>query len=401
MDDRQTTRPDDGRARVNPKSPREAITPEPAPAPPRSRRVRNPLVVALNALITLMVSGVIAVAGVLYWGKAQFDQPGPLQTSKVLLIPPNSRLQGIADALEREGIIDDRYVFLGGVTAYRQSGSLKAGEYSFEPQMSMRQVMDLLVSGKSILHAITIPEGLTSKQVVDRLKADDTLTGEIDRIPVEGSLLPETYKFTRGTTRAQIIEQMTEAHDKALAAIWKSRRADLPIKTEREFVTLASIVEKETGKADERPRVAAVFVNRLRKGMRLQSDPTIIYGIVGGQGTLGRSITRSDIEAETPYNTYRISGLPPGPIANPGRAALEAWRSRRRPPTSTLWRTGPAATCSRIPSPSTTATSRNGGRWRRCGPPRVPSASTRRAPTPSTRRPTRPRMPVRPRCPRA
>ncbi len=324
MDDRQTTRSDDGRTRVNPKSPREAITPELAPAPPRSRRVRNPLVVALNALITLMVIGVIAVAGVLYWGKSQFDEPGPLQAQKVLLIPPNSRLQGIADALEREGIIDDRYVFLGGVTAYRQSGALKAGEYSFEPKMSMRQVMDLLVSGKSILHAITIPEGLTSKQVVDRLKADNTLTGDIDRIPDEGSLLPETYKFTRGTTRAQIIEQMTEAHDKALAAIWRTRRADLPIKSQREFVTLASIVEKETGKADERPRVAAVFVNRLRKGMRLQSDPTIIYGIVGGQGTLGRSITRSDIDAETPYNTYRIGGLPPGPIANPGRAALEA-----------------------------------------------------------------------------
>lgn len=328
MDDRQTTnpdgRPDDRRSRLNPKSPREAITPEPAPAPPRSRRARNPLVVALNALITLMVIGVIAVAGVLYWGKSEFDRPGPLAETKVLLIPPNSRAQGIADALEREGIIEDRYVFLGGVTAYRQTGALKAGEFSFDPGMSMRQVMDLLVSGKSILHSITVPEGLTSKQIVDRLKNDDTLTGDIDAIPEEGSLLPETYKFTRGTTRAQIIDQMRDAHDKALAAIWRTRRADLPIKNQREFVTLASIVEKETGKADERPRVAAVFVNRLRKNMRLQSDPTIIYGIVGGQGTLGRSITRSDIDAETPYNTYRINGLPPGPIANPGRAALEA-----------------------------------------------------------------------------
>lgn len=312
------------RARVNPKSPRQALTPEPAPAPPRSQRVRNPLVVALNALISLVMIVIIAGAGVLYWGKGEFDRPGPLTAEKTLLIPPKSGLQAIADTLEREGVIDDRYVFVGGVALYRRSGELKAGEYAFAPGLSMREVMDLLVSGKSILHQITIPEGLTSRQIVDRIKADPTLVGEIDALPAEGSLLPETYSFTRGTTRAQIVEQMKTAHDRALAAIWKTRDTTLPIRDERQFVTLASIVEKETGKADERPRVAAVFVNRLRKGMRLQSDPTIIYGIVGGQGTLGRAITRADIEAETPYNTYRFAGLPPGPIANPGRAALEA-----------------------------------------------------------------------------
>lgn len=310
--------------RINPKSPREAITPEPAPPPPRSQSVRNPLVVALNALITLMMLAVIGAGGLLYWGKQRFDAPGPLAEEHAVLVPSESGLQSIADLLEREGVIADRYVFMGGVSAYRQARRLKAGEYAIPAGASMREVMDLLVSGKSIMHAITIPEGLTSKQIVDRLKANAMLTGAIDEIPPEGSLLPETYSFSRGTTRAAILKQMASAHDRVLEAVWAGRRQDLPVETPAELVTLASIVEKETGRADERPRVAAVFVNRLRKGMRLQSDPTIIYGIAGGEGTLGRPIRRSDIEARTAYNTYQIDGLPPGPIANPGRAALEA-----------------------------------------------------------------------------
>jgi UPF0755 protein len=213
---------------------------------------------------------------------------------------------------------------MGGVSAYRQSRRLKAGEYAFAPGMSMREVMDLLVSGKAIMHTITLPEGLTSKQIVDRLRADEMLTGDIEAIPPEGSLLPETYAFTRGASRQQILDQMAAAHKRALDEVWANRRSGLPIDTPEELVTLASIVEKETGKADERPRVAAVFVNRLEAGMRLQSDPTVIYGIAAGEGTLGRAIRRSDLDAENPYNTYRIDGLPPGPIANPGRAALEA-----------------------------------------------------------------------------
>lgn len=310
--------------RINPKSPREAITPEPAPPPPRSQSVRNPLVVALNAMITIMMLGVIIVGGMLYWGKSEFDAPGPLTEERAVLIPTESGLQTIADTLEREGVISDRYVFMGGVSAYRQGRRLKAGEYAFPAGASMREVMDLLVAGKSIMHAITIPEGLTSKQIVDRLKANVMLTGEIDEIPPEGSLLPETYSFSRGTARKTILKQMANAHERTVKAVWESRRPGLPFDTVEELVTLASIVEKETGRADERPRVAAVFINRLRKNMRLQSDPTIIYGIVGGDGTLGRPIRRSDIDARTPYNTYQINGLPPGPIANPGRAALEA-----------------------------------------------------------------------------
>ncbi|WP_181701811.1 endolytic transglycosylase MltG [Chthonobacter albigriseus] len=314
----------DGAKRINPKSPREALTPETPPPPPRSQSVRNPLVVALNALITVLMVVVIGGGAVLYWGKQEFDARGPLTEQKNVVIASGSGLNAIADTLEREGVIAERQVFLGGVYAYRQNQKLKAGEYAFPAGVSMREVMDLLVAGKAILYQVTFPEGLTSRQIVERLKANTVLSGEIDAIPEEGTLLPETYSFSRGTTRKQILDQMAAAHEKTLAAVWESRRADLPVKSPRELVTLASIVEKETGRADERPRVAAVFVNRLRQGMRLQSDPTIIYGIVGGQGTLGRPIRRSDIDAENAYNTYRIAGLPPGPIANPGRAALEA-----------------------------------------------------------------------------
>jgi UPF0755 protein len=181
------------------------------------------------------------------------------------------------------------------------------------------------VSGRSVLHAITFPEGLTSQQIVDRLNADMVLTGDVAEVPSEGSLMPDTYKFTRGQTRQQIIEQMERAQEKAVAEIWSRRSPDLPIATPQELVTLASIVEKETGRADERPRVAAVFINRLRQGMRLQSDPTIIYGLFGGVGKpSNRPILQSDLDKPTAYNTYQVDGLPPTPIANPGKAALEA-----------------------------------------------------------------------------
>ena len=172
--------------------------------------------------------------------------------------------------------------------------------------------------------SFTVPEGLTSEQIVARLLETDVLTGQIKEIPREGTLLPETYKFTRGMTREQIIQRMQQAHRRVLQEVWEHRMQDLPVKTPEQLVTLASIVEKETGKPDERTRVAAVFVNRLKSRMRLQSDPTIIYGLTGGKGSLGRPILKSEIEQPTPYNTYVVDGLPPGPIANPGRASLEA-----------------------------------------------------------------------------
>ena len=181
-----------------------------------------------------------------------------------------------------------------------------------------------MVEGKVVQHAVTIPEGLTSEQIVARLSDNDIFAGAVKEMPREGTLLPETYKFPRGTTRDQVIQRMQQAQKRVLAEIWERRNPDIPIRTPDQLITLASIVEKETGKADERSRVAAVFVNRLRQRIKLQSDPTIIYGLVGGKGTLGRAIKRSEIQHPSPYNTYVVDGLPPGPIANPGRASLEA-----------------------------------------------------------------------------
>lgn len=311
---------------IRPKSARQAIQPELAPPPPQpSRRAKHPLVIVLNFFVMGMVILSLAVGGGLYFGKTKFEAEGPLDENRTVMIPRGSNLDSIAGILKRASIISSDFLFTTAVRIYKEEGALKAGEYLFEPQVSMRSVMDTLTSGKAILHSITIPEGLTSIQIIERLKADPLLVGDVAEIPDEGKLLPETYKFTRGATRQQILNQMKRARDRVVTNIWSRRSPDLPIANLEELVTLASIVEKETGRADERPRVAAVFINRLNKSMRLQSDPTIIYGIFGGEGKpKDRAIFRSDIETSTPYNTYVIDGLPPGPIANPGRAAMEA-----------------------------------------------------------------------------
>jgi UPF0755 protein len=201
---------------------------------------------------------------------------------------------------------------------------LKPGEYAFQKQASLREVIGTIVEGKVVQHPVTIPEGLTSEQIIERLSENEIFSGTVREIPREGTLLPETYKFPRGTSREQVIQRLQQAQKRVLAEIWERRASDVPVKTSDQLVTLASIIEKETGKADERSRVAAVFANRLKQKMKLQSDPTIIYGLVGGKGTLGRPIKRSEIMQASPYNTYVIEGLPPGPIANPGRASLEA-----------------------------------------------------------------------------
>ncbi len=314
------------RRRISPRSPRQAIEPEMAPPPPtRSRQVRHPLVVVLNFFMMAGVLAVLAVGSALYFGSVRFNAEGPLKESKTVLISRGADLESIAGLLQRHNVIDSSFIFSNGVRLSKVAGKLKAGEYVFEAGASMRDVMNALVTGKAILHSLTVPEGLTSEQIIARISDDPVLAGELGAIPAEGTLLPETYKFSRGTTREQVIEQMRRAQERTIAEIWARRSSDLPISTPAEFVTLASIVEKETGKADERPLVAAVFINRLRRNIRLQSDPTIIYGLFGGKGKPpDRPIFRSDIDKETPYNTYLIDGLPPGPIANPGRAALEA-----------------------------------------------------------------------------
>jgi UPF0755 protein len=233
-------------------------------------------------------------------------------------------MRDIADILSREGVIDQPWLFIGGVLVLKAREDLRAGEYEFKAHSSMRDVVATIVEGKVVAHQVSIPEGLTSQQIVTRLLQDDVLAGDIKEIPREGSLLPDTYNFARGITREQMVARMQQAEQRLLREIWDHRAPDLPLRTPEQLVVLASLVEKETGKPEERTRVAAVFVNRLKQKMKLQSDPTIIYGLVGGKGTLGRPIMKSEIEQPTPYNTYVIDGLPPGPIANPGRASLEA-----------------------------------------------------------------------------
>lgn len=268
----------------------------------------------------------LAAAGAVYFGKIRFDERGPLERSASVRIQKGTSLNEIAKLLERRHVISNDFIFKSGVRAYMPGDSLKAGEYEIKAGASMREVMELLRSGISVQYSVTIAEGLTVAQIFDRLAANEDLTGDLpEELPAEGTLRPETYKFTRGTTREEVLDQMRASQNALVNQIWARRDPGLPIKSKEELVILASIVEKETGRADERTLVASVFLNRLNRGMRLQSDPTIIYGLFGGEGKpSGRPIYRSDLEKVTPYNTYKIDGLPPTPIANPGRAALEA-----------------------------------------------------------------------------
>jgi len=308
-----------------PRSPRAAIEPDRVDLPARrSARARHPLVVIGNAVISAFVLIALAAGIALFFGKQRFEASGPLAADRIVNIPRGSGMRDIADILSREGVIDQPWLFIGGVLVLKAREDLKAGEYEFKAHSSMRDVVATIVEGKVVAHQVSLPEGLTSEQIVSRLRQDDVLAGDIKEIPREGSLLPDTYNFARGVTREQMVQRMQQAQQRLLHEVWDHRAPDLPLKTPEQLVVLASLVEKETGKPEERTRVAAVFVNRLKRKMKVQSDPTIIYGLVGGKGTLGRPIMKSEIEHPTPYNTYIIDGLPPGPIANPGRAALEA-----------------------------------------------------------------------------
>jgi UPF0755 protein len=308
-----------------PRSPRAALEPERVPPPSRrSKRVRHPLVVFGNAVFTFLVIITVAVGAAAFFGKQRFDAPGPLAEDKIVNVPRGLGVKDIADMLVREGVIDQPWVFIGGVVVLKSRGDIKFGEYQFPKNASLADVVEIMIENKVVQHAFTVAEGLTSEQIVARLLENQSLSGQIREIPREGTLLPETYRFTLGMPRDQIVQRMQQAHKRVLQEVWDHRMQDLPYKTPEQLVTMASIVEKETGKAEERTRVAAVFLNRLKTKMRLQSDPTIIYGLTGGKGALGRPILRSEIDQATPYNTYVIDGLPPGPIANPGRASLEA-----------------------------------------------------------------------------
>jgi UPF0755 protein len=276
---------------------------------------------AASAVATLAIVVVVAA----FWCLWELASPGPAArhgAETTVILRHGAGLQEIAADLEGQGVVRSSSVFMALAQVTGTARRLKAGEYAFPSRAPLRLVLWMIREGRIVHHKITIPEGMTSDQAVAILMANDVLTGSAP-VPAEGSILPDTYEVQRGTDRANVLQRMIDARDQLVAALWPRRRADLPFKTPEEAIVLASIVEKETGIASERPRVAAVFVNRLEKGMRLESDPTIIYGLTRGQ-PLGRGIRESEILAPTPYNTYRIAGLPPTPICNPGRASIAA-----------------------------------------------------------------------------
>jgi UPF0755 protein len=258
---------------------------------------------------------------------SEFQSPGPQAdngaTETVVNLPRGTGLNRIAETLEEQGVIGNSLIFRAGVMYFGKASALKAGEYAIPSGASPQRVMEILIEGKAIVYKLTLPEGLTTAMALDLVSKHVSLQGEVTRMPAEGALLPETYIFNRGMSRDALIERMEKDHAAVIDELWEKRAPNLPISTKEEAVILASIVEKETGVAHERPRVASVFVNRLRKGMKLQSDPTIIYGLTKGV-PLGRGIRQSELDRATPYNTYVINGLPPTPIANPGREAIAA-----------------------------------------------------------------------------
>lgn len=304
-----------------------AIKGEKAKIKKRSKAARNPFIILANLIFSLLILVALGAGFSIYYLKQTFNSPGPLQQAETIWIKQGTGIKEISTMLFNRDIISNDQIFVYGIGWEQKTKALKAGEYEIPAHASMRDVMDILVLGRSIEHTITIPEGWTVTQAVERIAANDILNGDLDKskLPPEGSLMADTITFLRGTNRTDIVRRLQQKQDKLVKDIWATRAADLPIKNINEFVTLASIVEKETGIASERPQVAAVFINRLRKNMRLQSDPTIIYGLFGGNGKpSGRPIYRSDIDKETPYNTYKINGLPPTPIAIPGKDALMA-----------------------------------------------------------------------------
>jgi UPF0755 protein len=274
---------------------------------------------------------VLLVAGVLAWGLWSYAGPGP-QASRgeetVVVLRRGAGLSEIARTLDEADAVRSGLVFQIAARLTGTASKLRAGEYAFPSGASTADVLGKIRRGEIVRHFVTVPEGVTSAQAVRILMRNPVLVGEVE-VPPEGSLLPETYDVQRGETRAAVLQRMREARDTQLARLWAARQRGLPFDTPEEAVTLASIVEKETGVASERPRVAAVFVNRLRQGMRLGSDPTVIYGVSKGEPLLNaqgqrRPILLSELQRPTPYNTYQVAGLPPTPIANPGLASLRA-----------------------------------------------------------------------------
>ncbi len=334
--------------------------------------------VASNAL-TLFIVLLVAVAGGLAWGQRQFSGPGPLVEAVCIKVEKGASLSAVSRTLEERGAVSDARIFRIGANYSERAEDLKFGSYLVPPGASMVQVLELLTAGGAstcgseinfrigvteaavilreldpatnryeevvkfdpaveaapqpyvdaalstdMRFRVTLAEGVTSWQVVEALKRADFMSGAIEAVPAEGSLSPESYDVVKGAARGELIDLMKANQARTLDQLWAERAADLPYKTKEEALVMASIVEKETGVAEERPQVASVFINRIAQGMRLQTDPTVIYGITKGEGVLGRGLRQSELRKATPYNTYVIEGLPPTPIANPGRLSIAA-----------------------------------------------------------------------------
>ena len=302
----------------------ESETPT-APASDASRPTRgNPLARLLVQLVAVVIVGSTVAAGAALYLLDRFNRDGPSVTETILVVPRGAATAGIGKLLEEGGVVDDAQLFSIGVRLFASGRPLRAGEFAFPAGVSARAAAEILQSGETVVRRLTIPEGLTVVEVLNLVAAAEGLTGDLENSIEEGTLLPETYHYSRGDGRADLVARMGEAMEVTLAELWEARAADLPLDTPEEALVLASIVEKETAVAGERAQVAGVFVNRLRRGMRLQSDPTVVYGLTNGNGPLGRPLTRNDLTTDHPYNTYVIDRLPPGPIANPGRASVQA-----------------------------------------------------------------------------
>ncbi len=334
--------------------------------------------IASNAL-TIFVVLLFVAGGVILWGQRQYHAQGPLAQAICLKVERGSNMARVSRDLEEQGAISSGAIFRMGAKYEDKALDLKAGSFLVPPGASMQEIVDIVTRGGQstcgtevvyrvgvrrneirlrrldpekevyvqvaafdpqageapeayrkareegdLLYRIVLAEGVTSWQVAEALKAADFLEGDLEAIPDEGSLAPDSYEVKAGTPRSELIARMQEKQEKILAEAWANRAEGLPLKTPEEALILASIIEKETGVPEERRRVASVFINRLNQGIRLQTDPAVIYGITRGQGGLGRGLRQSELRRKTPYNTYLIDGLPPTPIANPGRASIEA-----------------------------------------------------------------------------
>jgi UPF0755 protein len=272
-----------------------------------------------------IIALVVVAAAVLGWGIGDYFAAGPLAKPKIVVVPKGSSVEQIAETLGQAGVIAHPWAFAAAAHLTGTADRLKAGEYEFAAAISPRAVVDLLLSGRVVRHKLTIAEGLTSAEVVALINAAPALAGAITIPPPEGSVLPQTYFYIYGEQRNELIARMTHAMDAVVAKEWAGRAPNLPLADAQQMVTLASIIEHETARPDERARVAGVYIDRLRINMPLQADPTVIYGLTdGGRKALGHALDHDDVLVDTPYNTYKFKGLPPTPICNPGEAALNA-----------------------------------------------------------------------------